>query len=50
MDERNIGELSDNQASEVLEQVKTKGADKRDILSDAEFEAIVDAVRTKDAA
>jgi len=50
MDELNLGELSDKQASEVLEQVKTKGADKRDILSDAEFEAIVDAVRTKDAA
>ncbi len=50
MDELNLGELSDKQASEVLEQVKTKGADKRDILSDAEFEAIVDTVRTKDAA
>ena len=34
----------------MLTQVKAKGIEKRDILSDAEFQAIVEAVRGKDAA
>ena len=50
MEELKLGELSDEQAGEVLAQVKAKGIEKRDILSDAEFQAIVEAVRTKDAA
>ena len=50
MEELGLGELADDQASEVLAQVKTKGIEKRDILSDAEFQAIVEAVRAKDAA
>ena len=45
-----LGELGDDQAAEVLAQVKAKGIEKRDILSDAEFSAIVEAVRGKDAA
>ena len=50
MDELNLGELTDEQAGEVLAQVKAKGIEKRDILSDAEFQAIVEDVRTRIAA
>lgn len=45
MGELGLGELNDDQAAEVLALVKTKGIAKRDILSDAEFRDIVDAVR-----
>ena len=48
--ELGLGELEDGQAAEVLAQVKAKGIEKRDILTDAEFTAIVSAVRAKNAA
>ena len=49
MDALGLGELSDAQATAALAKVKARGIEKRDILSDAEFRAIVDAVRTGDA-
>jgi methanogen homocitrate synthase len=44
-----MGALNDDQAAEVLAAVKQKGIEKRDILSDEEFRAIVDGVRAKAA-
>lgn len=45
LDELGLGEASDEQAADMLERVKAAGIAKRDILSDDEFRAIVDAVR-----
>ena len=44
-----MGALNDDQAAEVLAAVKQKGIEKRDILDDDEFRAIVDGVRAKAA-
>lgn len=43
--ELGLGEASDDELADMLAQVKQQGIAKRDILSDAEFRAIVDAVR-----
>ncbi|MBL4767771.1 MAG: 2-isopropylmalate synthase [Rhodobacteraceae bacterium] len=43
--ELRLGEVSDEQATAILEQVKSKGIAKRDILSDAEFSEIVKDIR-----
>ncbi len=50
MQELGLGELSDAEAGDVLMQVKSRGIEKRDILSDDEFRAIVDGVRASHAA
>lgn len=50
MEELGLGELSDAEAGDVLMQVKSRGIEKRDILSDDEFRAIVDGVRASHAA
>jgi isopropylmalate/homocitrate/citramalate synthase len=47
MEALGLGELDADQSSEVLARVKMKGIEKRDILSDAEFREIVDAVRAQ---
>jgi len=43
--ELGLGEVDDDQSAEILTQVKQKGIAKRDILTDAEFTQIVEAVR-----
>ena len=43
--ELGLGEVSDDQGTEILSRVKQKGIDKRDTLTDAEFTAIVNEVR-----
>lgn len=48
--ELGLGEVSDEESSDILTRVKGKGTEKRDILSDAEFTEIVAAVRSKTAA
>ncbi len=50
MEELGLGELADDQATDILAQVKAQGIAKRDILTDDEFRAIVDAARASDAA
>ncbi|MDE0112577.1 MAG: 2-isopropylmalate synthase [Albidovulum sp.] len=50
MEELGLGDLTETQAGEALAQVKTKGIEKRDMLTDDEFRAIVDAVRARNAA
>jgi len=40
-----LGQVSDEQSAEILDNVKQKGIKKRDILNDAEFIEIVQAVR-----
>lgn len=44
MGELGLGEPSDDQAAEILNAVKAKGIDKRDVLSHEEFHAIVSSV------
>ncbi len=41
MGQLNLGEISDDQAADILNLVKQKGIEKRDTLSDEEFKAIV---------
>lgn len=43
--ELGLGELSDDEAAEILNAVKQKGIEKRNILDEAEFREIVDTVR-----
>ena len=43
--ELGLGEADDDQLAEMLTRVKQAGIAKRDILTDAEFRGIVDAVR-----
>ncbi len=50
MEELGLGALADEQAAEVLVRVKSKGIEKRDMLSDEEFRGIVEDVRAKGAA
>ncbi|MFV2035345.1 MAG: LeuA family protein, partial [Halocynthiibacter sp.] len=45
--ELGLGEVDEDQSAEILTRVKQKGIVKRDILSDAEFRGIVDAVRSR---
>jgi len=45
MGELGLGEANDAQLAEMLSQVKQKGIEKRDILSEAEFREIVSKVR-----
>ena len=41
MGELGLGEPSDDQAADILNAVKAKGIDKRDVLSHEEFQTIV---------
>lgn len=50
LDELGLGEASDDQMAEILDSVKQAGIQKRDILSDDEFKAIVEKVRAQQAA
>ena len=50
MEALGLGALADEQAAEVLVRVKSKGIEKRDMLSDEEFRGIVEDVRAKGAA
>ena len=50
MEELGLGKLDDTQVGEVLARVKSKGIERRDMLTDDEFRPIVEAVRAKDAA
>ena len=50
MDELGLGELDETQAGEVLARVKSRGIERRDMLTDDEFRAIVDSVRAGNAA
>ena len=50
MEELGLGELDETQAGEVLAEVKSKGIERRDMLTDDEFRAIVGAVRARSAA
>ncbi len=43
--ELGLGELTDDEAVDILDAVKRKGIERRNILSDAEFVEIVEAVR-----
>ncbi|GIX15152.1 MAG: 3-hydroxy-3-methylglutaryl-CoA lyase [Paracoccaceae bacterium] len=45
MGELGLGEVSDEEAAEILARVKARGIEKRDILTDDEFVAIVREVR-----
>ncbi len=46
MDQLGLGQASDDQVGEILDIVKQTGIKKRDILSDDEFKAIVEQVRS----
>lgn len=48
--ELGLGEASDTEISAILGEVKRRGIEKKDILSDAEFTAIVSEVRADQAA
>ena len=48
--ELGLGEMEDAEIGDVLARVKSMGIDKRDMLTDAEFRGIVDAVRGQGAA
>ena len=48
--ELNLGELTDDEAAEILTSVKQKGIEKRNILSDVEFRDIVGGVRARTTA
>jgi isopropylmalate/homocitrate/citramalate synthase len=48
--ELGLGELSDDEAADILNAVKQKGIEKRNILSEAEFRDIVDSVRARTTA
>lgn len=48
--ELGLGELSDEEAAEILGAVKQKGIEKRNILSDDEFRDIVASIRAKASA
>lgn len=48
--ELGLGEMEDAEIGDVLARVKSMGIDKRDMLTDAEFRGIVDAVRGQSAA
>ncbi len=50
LEELGLGTLAEDAAAEVLTRVKARGIEKRDILSDAEFAAIVAEVRARSAA
>jgi isopropylmalate/homocitrate/citramalate synthase len=50
LEELNLGAASDEQVAEMLAEVKKSGIQKRDILDDAEFKAIVEGVRSSSAA
>ncbi|MYF89001.1 MAG: 2-isopropylmalate synthase, partial [Boseongicola sp. SB0676_bin_33] len=50
LEELGLGSLADDQATEVLTRVKSKGIEKRDMLNDEEFRKIVSDVREKDVA
>lgn len=43
--ELGLGEVSDEEAAEILARVKARGIEKRDVLDDAEFRQIVESVR-----
>ncbi|MXU65100.1 2-isopropylmalate synthase [Oceanomicrobium pacificus] len=45
MDELGLGELTDDQSAALLNLVKQKGIEKRDLLSDAEFTELLNQVR-----
>ncbi len=50
LEELNLGAANDEQVAEMLAEVKKAGIQKRDILEDAEFTAIVEGVRSSSAA
>ena len=50
MEELGLGDLDEAQVGDVLAMVKSRGIEKRDMLSNDEFRAIVDQVRGRDAA
>lgn len=50
LEELNLGAADDEQVAEMLAEVKKAGIQKRDILDDAEFKAIVEGVRSSSAA
>lgn len=46
LEELGLGDVTEDQGAELLAQVKQKGIDKRDILTDAEFTALVNGVKS----
>lgn len=50
LEELGLGESDEDETAEMLDAVKQAGIKKRDILSDDEFKAIVEAVRSRKAA
>ncbi len=50
LNELGLGEASEDQVADILDSVKQAGIQKRDILSDDEFKAIVEKVRAQQAA
>lgn len=49
LEDLGLGESDETETAELLDHVKQAGIKKRDILSDDEFKAIVEAIRTRDA-
>jgi methanogen homocitrate synthase len=50
LEELGLGEADEDETAEMLDEVKQAGIKKRDILSDDEFKAIVEAIRSRKAA
>lgn len=50
LEELGLGESDEAETAEILDDVKQAGIKKRDILSDDEFKAIVEAIRSRKAA
>lgn len=50
LEELGLGEADEDETAEILDEVKQAGIKKRDILSDDEFKAIVEAIRSRKAA